>query len=214
MKIKSSVFIAFLLLLMNGASAAGSFDEEEDEWADDEYFGRDRFGKNIPSKYDNDGTVSLHAEGVAYTMNLDGKRGGFIKCRINNFSDQNISYIGYSHNAPWHRIQIWDESSWKEYDVGWFCGTGLGEQRLNSRKSAVFDVAFPDTAGGSMPEKIRAGLDISIAYIRNNDDELEVESEEQLVADTSKEVWTNEVLMRSEDWLKAEHNAHSTVVGT
>lgn len=199
MKSKRACIASILLILVAAiqihSSAAVAFEDDVDEWSDDEFFGRDRFGKPIPDEYENDGSLTLHAESIKYTINADGDRGGYINCRINNFSDQNISFIGYYHYSPWHRIQIWQNSSWAEYDVGWFCGTGLDAQVLNSGKSAAFTVAFPDHTDQS-PLKIRVGLDVSVAVeIKFND---AYDDTPRVIPSGGGEVWTNEILLDKE----------------
>lgn len=81
----------------------------------------------------------------------------FINVRLVNNSTNRIEFSGYSESQPWYRIQKWAESKWSEYDVGWFCGTGLRNCIIRPGGSSLIDVNVPKRL---LP--VRIGVDFRV----------------------------------------------------
>lgn len=175
-------YIARVLLIIFAATAlhptVGGQDIDDDDYYEELH------GLRIPPQYSHDGKVSLHFEGlrqVEYGDEKDRSR-AVIDCRIVNFSNMDIYFLGYALDQPWHRLQQWSQNGthegfWVEYDVGWFCGTGLYEPVLYPNKSAAFYVPLPD----NVILGLRVGVEIS--------------------AEVTSEIWTPHIVLSASNYL-------------
>ncbi len=63
-----------------------------------------------------------------------------VRVRLINPAAKPISFTGYGETSPWYRIQRWQNGSWVDHRVGWFCGTGMRQCVIAAGRSAVIPV--------------------------------------------------------------------------
>jgi len=77
--------------------------------------------------------------------------------RLGNPTQKDLQFFGYSETAPWHEIKKLKEGMWTDYNVGWFCGTGLRICTIKGGDSSVIQAYVPNEI---FPVKIGVGYAI------------------------------------------------------
>jgi len=61
--------------------------------------------------------------------------------RVTNQGEGAVTYQGYERAVPLYRTEVLEAGAWQAVPTGW-CGTGLGEQRLEPGQSVEIQFAF------------------------------------------------------------------------
>ncbi|MBA4019428.1 MAG: hypothetical protein C0483_19865, partial [Pirellula sp.] len=106
----------------------------------------------IPSKYEKATSLALYVESNQ-SQKLEEREIRIFKVRLINPTDTAISFEGYGEAGPWYDIQTWTDGQWKDYYVGWFCGTGLRKCVIRPGESSVIFVDI-DTTRARFPVRV------------------------------------------------------------
>ena len=93
----------------------------------------------IPGRYATEKEISLRLEGRSRTS-----FGHDFRVRLINPTSSALTFSGYDESSPLYRIQKWVDDAWEEHQVGWFCGTGLGQRAIPRARSSVIAVHATD----------------------------------------------------------------------